>query len=151
MKNQTTNKWNWGHNIVVAFVLFCGFVIYIVVRAFQQNIDLVSDTYYLEELAYQQRIDQRSNLAHSGLEVQLKQTAGEVILQFPKTFASATGEIHFYHPSRELFDKRYEIVLNADNQQPIGKHELVKGRYKVKINWVAEDKAYFQEAEIFLK
>lgn len=122
-----------------------------VVRAFQQDVDLVSETYYLEELNYQQRIEERSNLARSGLEVGLQQTRDEVVLQFPENFKLAQGEIHFYHPSRELFDKHYEIALNDQNIQSIGKEELIRGHYKVKVSWQVEGKSYFQETEIYLK
>lgn len=142
---------NWGTGIVISFILFCSFIIYIVIRAFQQDIDLVSETYYLDELAYQERIDERSNLAHSGYRVELAQTTEEVVVRFPGSFKNATGEIYFYHPSRELFDKHYVISLDKENQQVINKSELIKGNYKVKINWEVGETAYFQETAIFLR
>jgi len=121
------------------------------VRAFQLDVDLVSENYYKDELAYQDRIDQQSNLLQSGLEVSLDQVNGDVVLNFPARFAGAEGDIHFYHPSREIFDKHYEIALNDQHQQLISKADLVKGRFKVKINWTANDTPYYQEKEVFLK
>lgn len=144
-------KWNWGHGIVLSFVLFCTFIIYIVVRAFQLDVDLVSETYYKDELAFQDRIDQRANLASSGLEVTMKQSGEDILITFPEQFAGATGVIHFYHPSREIFDKRYDILLTENHQQSIAKEELIKGRFKVKMEWVVNDTPYFQESEIFLR
>lgn len=144
-------KWNWGTGIVLAFVLFCSFILYIVVRGFQENIDLVSDTYYLDELAYQERITEHSNLHHSGLEVALSQTSSEVKLQFPEGFSDAVGEVYFYHPSREIFDRHYPISLDGQRAQLIPKEDLIKGHFKVKIQWVVNDTPYFQEAQIFLR
>lgn len=149
--NRKRLKWNWGTKIALAFVLFCSFILFMVVRAFQQNVDLVSDTYYLDELAYQTRIDERNNLAQSGLEIGLDQSQAEVILTFPEPFKEASGAIYFYHPSRKLFDKQYAIALNEDNRQVILKDALVKGRFKVRINWTVDNTPYFQEKEIFLR
>lgn len=146
-----TFPWSWAYNVVIAFVLFCSFVIYIVVRAFQQDVDLVSKTYYLDELRYQQRIEEHANLAQSGLKIALQQTQVEIVLDYPEGFSKAQGEIHFYHPSRELFDKRYAIAPGLDNRQQIAKEDLIKGRYKVKINWTVDEIPYFQETEVFLK
>lgn len=144
-------KFNWGHGIVLSFVLFCTFVVYIVFRAFQLDVDLVSDTYYLEELKYQDKIDQQSNLAYAGVQVDFNQTQDNLVLNFPEKFEAAQGEIHFYHPSREIFDKHYAITLNDQHQQVIPKTDLIKGRFKLKINWTANDTPYYQEKEVFLR
>lgn len=144
-------KFNWGHGIVVAFVLFISFILYSVFLALQTDIDLVSDTYYKDELVYQARIDEKSNLINSGVEVKMEQTGNQLLIQFPDEFAQAEGEIHFYHPSREIFDKHYEIALNQQHAQLINKDDLVKGRFKVKINWKSGNTPYFQEREVFLQ
>lgn len=144
-------KFNWGHGIVLSFVLFCTFVIYIVVQAFQLDVDLVSDTYYVDELGYQKTIDEKSNLAQSGVEVTFDQTNDQFLLKFPVQFKAAAGDIYFYHPSREIFDKHYTIALNDQNEQVISKADLIKGRFKVKINWTVNDTPYYQEKEVFLQ
>lgn len=144
-------KWNWGKGIVVAFSLFCGFVVTIVVLAFQEDFDLVSETYYQDELAFQNQIDSKRNLAQAGAEVALEQKPEEIVLDFPREFKGAEGEVHFYHPSRAIFDKKYKLALNADNQLVIDKEDLVKGRYKVQLNWTAQGVGYYQESEIFLR
>lgn len=144
-------KWNWGTGIALSFVLFCGFVIYVVVRAFQQDVDLVSDTYYKEELNYQQHINDKANLNASGLSVKTNQTTDYLAFNFPSDFKDAQGEIHFYHPSREIFDKHFVLELDSDNIQNVNKSELVKGRYKIKMNWTAGGKSYFQEDEVFVR
>lgn len=144
-------KWNWGTGIVVSFVLFCSFIIYIVVQAFQLDVDLVSENYYKDELNYQQRINDRANLESSGLSVKTNQTAELLAFSFPSDFKGAQGEIHFYHPSREIFDKHFVLALDSENVQNVRKSELVKGRYKIKMNWTAGGKSYFQEDEIFVR
>ncbi len=145
-------KFNWGHGIVVAFALFMSFVIYAVVTAFRQDVDLVSETYYKDELVYQERIDEKSNLAQSGLELKLEQTSDALIVKFPQEFSTASGDIHLFHPSREIFDKHFDIDLNDDLAHVISKENVAKGRFKVKISWATADSTnYYQEAEVFLQ
>ena len=144
-------KWNWGHGIVVAFVLFCTFIVYIVIRGFQQNIDLVSDTYYLDELDFQNRMDQKSNLANSGLSLELTQGKENIQILFPEAFRASKGTIHFYHPDRAIFDKQYTLALNDSNIQLINKGDLIKGHFKVKVNWEVGETAFFQETEMFIR
>ncbi|MEP4533455.1 MAG: FixH family protein [Cyclobacteriaceae bacterium] len=141
----------WPRGIILSFVLFCSFVIWIVIQAFQENIDLVSDTYYQDELVYQDRIDQRTNLHESGLSVAVEQTADEVVFTFPKSFSDAEGKINFYNPKNALFDKSFDIKPGEDGLQQIDKSQLVKGRYKVKVSWQSAGKGYFEENEIFIK
>lgn len=141
----------WPRGIILSFVLFCSFVIWIVIQAFQENIDLVSDTYYQDELVYQDRIDQQTNLHESGLSVTVEQTPDKVVITFPKSFSDAKGKITFYNPSNAIFDKSFDIKLSQGGLQQIDKSELVKGRYKVKLSWQSAGKGYFEENEIFIK
>lgn len=144
-------KWDWGKGIALSFVLFCGFVITIVVLAFQENIDLVSDTYYQDELVYQDRINQRINLSASGQKISLQQNEQHLILSFPEVFEAARGEVQFYHPSRAIFDKSFQIAINATNQQLIDKTQMIKGKFKVQMSWESDGKNYYQEQEVFLQ
>ena len=76
-------KWNWGTGIFLSFVLFCAFIITMVSRAFQQDISLVSETYYQEELAYESRIQDIANFEKYGSAVDITQTDRTVILTYP--------------------------------------------------------------------
>ncbi len=143
-------KFNWGHGIVVAFVLFCSFVVTIVVKAFQEDFDLVSETYYQDELNYQERIDSKANLKALGEELAFNQNDSQVVVVFPETLAEANGEIKFYYPSKALFDKEYPLKV-VGNQQVFDKADLAKGRYKVQVSWKVGEKQYYQEKEMFLK
>lgn len=143
-------KFNWGHGIVVAFVLFCSFVVTIVVKAFQEDFDLVSETYYQDELNYQERIDSKANLKALGEELAFNQNDSQVVVVFHETLAEANGEIKFYYPSKALFDKEYPLKV-VGNQQVFDKADLAKGRYKVQVSWKVGEKQYYQEKEMFLK
>ncbi|MEP0984304.1 FixH family protein [Ekhidna sp.] len=139
---------NWGHKIVIAFVLFAAFIGYMVVRAFQEDFDLVAEDYYAQEINYQQKLNKLSNTAEAGKSVLVKQRGGEVILTFPDKVA--TGNIHFYHPSRKIFDRTFEIAL-TDQVQKIKRSELVAGSYRVNITWNTDDQDFYQQSTIYIQ
>ncbi|MEP1032251.1 FixH family protein [Ekhidna sp.] len=139
---------NWGHKIVLAFILFAAFIGYMVVRAFQEDFDLVAEDYYAQEINYQQKLNKLSNTAEDGKSVVVKQKAGEILLTFPDEIA--TGNIHFYHPSRKIFDRTFEISL-TDYKQKIERSELVAGSYRVNITWRSNDTDYYQQSSIYIQ
>lgn len=139
---------NWGNKIVVAFILFAAFIGYMVVKAFQEDFDLVAEDYYAKEIAYQQKLNKLSNAAEDEMQVQVQQTVDAVTFTFPK---DAQGEIHFYHPSRKIFDKTFSISHGDDMKQEISKSELVAGNYRVNITWKADNTDYLQQSSIYLK
>lgn len=140
---------NWGKWIAVVLVLFAAFIMYMVVGAFKQNIDLVTDDYYAQEMAYDAKMQRRANLQELETKVQVQVNPEGVSLTFPES--SVSGEIHFYHPSRELFDKKYEIDLDEQNQQKIQREDLVAGKYRVNITWTQAGKEYLQQEQIFVR
>ena len=141
---------NWGNRIVVAFVIFIAFILYMVVVAFQQDFDLVAEDYYAQEINFQDKMDQIANLEDLGEKVSVNIGDKSIILTFPKD-QEPIGEIHFYHPSREIFDKKLPIAMNSENIQNIERGELVSGNYRVNISWESGGKEYFQQEKIYLQ
>jgi len=139
---------NWGNRIVLAFVLFASFIGYMVVRAFQENFDLVAEDYYAQEIAYQSKLYKLSNAAKNEMEIKIKQTAESIILSFPE---SVEGEIQFYHPSRKMFDRTFPISTLQSLNQTIDKSELVAGSYQVNISWKSDDVDYLQQTRIYIQ
>lgn len=141
---------NWEKGIILAFVLFCGFIVTIVVKAFQEDFDLVSETYYREELNYESHIQAQANLLASNDRIAVKRSPGGVDIEYPPAFADAQGTITFYHPSRAIFDRVYDLEAATGHQQ-LALEDLLKGRYRLKMQWLAGGKPYYQEQEIFIR
>ena len=139
---------NWGNRIVLAFVLFASFIGYMVVRAFQENFDLVAEDYYAQEIAYQSKLNKLSNAAENEMEIKIQQTAESIILSFPE---AVEGEIQFYHPSRKMFDRTFPISTLQSLNQTIDKSELVAGSYQVNISWKSDDVDYLQQTRIYIQ
>ena len=139
---------NWGNRIVLAFVLFAAFIGYMVVRAFQEDFDLVAEDYYAQEINYEDKMVKLANAKNSEQQISIKQETEYVLVEFSDQTVS--GTIEFYHPSKELFDKTYKINLK-DGSQQIAKEDLVPGNYRININWNAEGKDFLQESKIYIR
>ena len=140
---------NWGNSITLAFVLFAAFIGYMVVRAFQEDFDLVAEDYYALEINYEQKLNKLSNAAEAGKSVLVKQMQDEIFLTFPDK--ETTGSIHFYHPSKKIYDRTFDISLNSDQIQKIDRSELILGNYRVNITWQTDNQEFYQQSNIYIQ
>ncbi|MFY0689223.1 MAG: FixH family protein [Cyclobacteriaceae bacterium] len=138
-------KLNWGHYITIALLLFFAFIMYMVIGSFNQNIDLVSDDYYKQEIAYEDRIQQIKNQQEAKLSISAKASETGITINYP--IANAQGKIQLYRPSEAKEDKFYKI---SGNEQFIAKKDLSKGRYILKIEWGDGVESYYQEIDLFV-
>jgi hypothetical protein len=144
--NKKASFWNWGTGIVITFIIYCVFVVGAVVRSFQEDVDLVTDEYYKEELKFQQQIDRTQN-AYNAKEMFIMSTEGpQIVVTFPGSGA-LSGEVHFYRPDNPALDKRIAIDARA---MMMPKTELTAGRYKVKVTWTSGGAKYYEEQTIFI-
>jgi nitrogen fixation protein FixH len=141
---------HWGHGIAIFFTCFVAFMIFMVVKSFQQNIDLVTENYYEQELKFQQQIDKINN--NKGLEeaVAVKFSDGAITITFPK-MNNIQGDIHVFRPSDAQFDLERKIDLDLHSSQIIPVASLPAGFYRVKINWSAEGKEFYTEETINIR
>ena len=144
-------KINWGTSIVIAFVLFIGFILFFVIKSHQKQNkhDLVSDEYYKEELKYQDEIDKLQNAKNLSEEVSISKTNNGLEIDFPYQFNNdnIAGLISLTRPSNALLDFQEQIVLN--NQKVIiSKEKLVEGNWSIRIEFTSEETAYLIKESI---
>ncbi|MEM1134550.1 MAG: FixH family protein [Bacteroidota bacterium] len=148
-----TFKFNWGHGIAIFFTCFVVFILTAVFTSTKENIHLVTEDYYAKELAYQERIDEINNAKSLNTQVKMNVVDGSLQITFPKEVVSAdiTGNIHFFRPSDSKLDQLFTISLNELGVQDIKLNDMVKGHYRIKLDWVAKGQAYFFEEPIFIQ
>lgn len=140
-------KWNWGTGIALSFTVFCGLMVYMVIQSFQTDFFLVSKQYYVDELKYQERIDELKRTKNA--EILISQKAEESALHFNiDTEKRISGQIHFYRPDNALLD--HKVKFN-DSDITVEKSALVPGRYIAKISWLDQEKSYYQEKELIIQ
>ena len=142
---------NWGHGIAIFFTCFVGFILFLVVRSFQENVDLVTEDYYQQELEYQHKIEKIQNSDALETGVRITSAEGKLALQFPQMGAPVSGEVQLFRPSDARFDTLSALALDGENIQHIATSTLPAGFYRIKINWKAGDKEYYTEEALHLR
>lgn len=144
-------KLNWGHYILIAFVLFVGLILYMVMRSYQQNHDLVTENYYEKEIEFQDVINKKNKAAELEKNVTWKSNSGGVLVSFPLLDNEIKGEIVLFRPSDKLNDATFKIELDSLNQQHLTSEKVISGKYLIQIDWTAGNDNYFTEGTVFVK
>ena len=142
---------NWGNYIALSFIAFGLFIGYMAVVSFQQNVDLVAEDYYQQEIAYQDHIDKVNNTRSLSNEVTVKQQNGKLSIRFPEAMPGISGQIVLFRPSDAALDRNFEIRVNDSMEQSISTTDLAKGMYKVKVDWTNGTEDFYTEETIFIR
>lgn len=148
---MSTLKLNWGVKITGLYLGFVAIIVTLVVGSMRQDFDLVADDYYQQELEYQQVLDAGKNQLALSAPVHIHANSTMLVLDFPAEFRDKvlTGKIHFYSPVNSSWDKIVAVNTTA-NSISVARAELKNTTYKIKIDWAADGKKYYQESEINL-
>ena len=118
----------------------------VVFRAFQEDINLVANDYYQQEIEFQNQMDAISNAQNlpTPINMLIDRTAMAAAFEFPGSLP-VEGEIHFFRPSDNTLDQKIAIKLDSGMTQAISIGHLRRGLWKVKIKWHDGTKEYFEE------
>ena len=143
-------KLNWGSGIAIFYSIFVLVLVFAVFKSRNYDHSLVSDQYYADDLKYQEHYDKlvNANLLEEDLKIWNKKQKGGIELQFPKELQNVGGEIHLFCPSDSKSDLRMTIQPDTENIQFVPTEGMRKGLWKVKVDWTAENKAYYKEEVI---
>jgi nitrogen fixation protein FixH len=145
-------KLNWGASIVIAFVLFIGFIMFMVVQMMSKQElehDLVVESYYQKELTYQDDLDSAQNAADLDKAVDIYKTAEGLSIVFPSEFEpdGLKGEVYFYRPSDKTLD--FTVKLETSKPEFVIPNSLIQtGRWNVNLKFTYQDTNYFIQKEI---
>jgi hypothetical protein len=141
---------NWGHKLILVFILFGSMISYLVYRSVTTNFDLVSKEYYKEELAYQQVIDgtRRASLLTS--KVTITRQSDSVVISFPQEMktGSIKGMAWFYYAPDERRDRRLQLEATGGNEIKFSSSLFIPGNYTAKISWENEGLHYYTEQSV---
>ncbi|GGF29523.1 FixH family protein [Echinicola rosea] len=140
---------NWGKGIVLFFVVFVTFVFTMVgICMKQDDIHLVTQNYYEEEIKYQEQIEKASNAAMLDQEVMVFDVGQkELLVDLEK---GAKGTLWLFRPSDARLDQKISLEFDSPKQQTVSLRELKSGYWKVKLAWEVGGKAYYEEKKITL-
>lgn len=138
-------KFTWAHGIITALGLFIAFILYLIFifPIGQQNSELVTETYYDDELVYQQVINAKKNAESLSAKPLYTQNAEGISISFPEELANVEKiKFHLYRTNDKTLDIHKEVSLNAQNSFEIPKKVLAKGAYTLKLHWEKDKKNY---------
>jgi hypothetical protein len=140
-------KMNWGTGITLVIVLFVVSILSVVFMAMNERVDLVRDDYYDQELRHQSRIEEVARTQAQKFVPTINILSDEIVLTFPMSMGrdSASGSVLLYRPSDRTRDVRFALVLNPHNTQAIPTRPLIPGLWRVKVEWMMAEKAYYHE------
>jgi hypothetical protein len=146
-------KINWGGGIVITIVVMVTFMLVLVFIATRQDYYLVDKDYYQKAVNYQEQIDKINNANSLDEKVNIQYNNKLLKLQFPNFFQndSLAGTINLYSPVNEKYDLNLSLKIDTSLSQFVSLAKLPKGRYKVKLDWTANEKPFYQEIEIMHK
>lgn len=139
---------NWGHKIIIVFVLFAAGILTLVTKSMRTRIDMVTPDYYAEELKYQQVIDGRREALNLSAPVSINQSDESIGLLFPSEMhgVSLKGNVLFYRASDSRQDITVPLQPDESGLLLVNKNRFSKGNYRVQLQWEARGKTYYQES-----
>ena len=138
-------KLNWGKSIVLAMVLFIGFIMFMVVQMIVQpeyDHDLVVEEYYKKELTLNDKLDHIENGREFESDIKFLGNTNGLLLQFPESLTALSNlNVEAYRPSDKDLD--FNTNLNIDeNREALVNKPLARGIWKFSISFSLEDKEY---------
>ncbi len=142
---------SWGYRIAILTGSFVLFMTAMVISAFRQNFDLVTEDYYGRELVFQQQIDKQQNQSTLTTEFTYVVNDSIVSVIFPNELKGQkiVGKMLFFRPSDAKKDLLIDIELK-DGVQNFSKELFSLGMYKLQIDYETSTKKYFEEKQIMI-
>lgn len=143
-------SFNWGHGIIVTFVLFGAFMAYFYVNMSKESIELVGKNYYADGQAFQQKINERKQTAALSSKASLDFSSDfkQAKIQFPASVS--IGNLVFYRPSNGRQDKTLQVSADSTGLALINTPFLVRGPWNVSLTWEKDGKSYIEEQRILI-
>lgn len=143
-------KLNWGTKIASVYIAFVAFIIVMVYLSFGEKYDLVTEDYYAQELAFQDKIDAKNRL--ESLDENLHTSIENEYLKVDFPHAETTelnGNIHCFRPS----DESKDFVVKLENEKKakhIPLNQFSSGKYLLKISWEADNHSFYAEKTVVI-
>lgn len=146
-------KFNWGTGILITIIVFMIITLGTIFTFMNEKVDLVTDNYYEKELKYQQQIDKLTRTHEMRMDVEIQLTNEGIVLTFPDSIIGGqiSGNVFLYRPSDSNYDVKLPIQDLKNNQMIITTEKIIKGFWKVKVEWSANNDSFFSEKSIIVQ
>ncbi len=145
-------KWNFGTGIAVVYSIFALSMLTAAIRSTRYDVGLVKKDYYADDLNYQQHFDKIQNEKTSIDRLKISRDTEGVclILHFPKNQPVPKGTITLFRPSKVGIDETFSINTDHNNEVHVPIKTLLRGAWKLQIDWRANGTGFYREESITL-
>ena len=145
-------KFNFGTGIFVFMTLFIAALIFFVVFAYRQDVNLVHDNYYEKGVDHSSQMKKIARSASAAEEIEVTDDGNFIRIVFPPVLAAniENGNIMFFRPSDHLRDVKQPLELRG-NVFIGSKEQLIPGRYIVKITWQSNSQDFEVNKPLIVK
>lgn len=152
--NTESSGFNWGKGITLVIVLFIIATLTVVAFIISLDYHMVTDNHYEKAENYQEHIDRVEQAGALEEPVEINYMGQEQLLQirFPESLSDSEprGTIELYRPNDASKDQKITLQLDGNGTQNIPGHNLLKGKWIVKVTWSTGPKSYYHQKSIFL-
>jgi nitrogen fixation protein FixH len=148
---MSTHKLTHSGNILL--IGFAGMLVMMSVLVYlsmKQDVSMVSNNYYEQELVYQHKLDAMNNTISYDKLFSLTANNGEVLLQIPASLSKGIteGSVYFYCPSNEKLDYKENLKATPTGTYLFSKNIFQGAGYKVKVSFHSGGKDYYKELKL---
>jgi hypothetical protein len=138
---------DWGKGITLTLIVFGIIMISMVTICVKQDdLHLVTQNYYEEEIKYQDHIDKMINASHLDHEVLVYDNQLKTVdLHLP---VGAKGMLHLFRPSDARLDQKISFDITDQAVNSVNVKDLKPGYWRVKLTWSENGISYFKEEKI---
>lgn len=143
---------NWGTKIVLSFVGFALIMLTMVMISVNEDVNLVAEDYYTQEIEYEDQIERMKNtrgLVEAPTITHNRDTK-TITLAFPKALGPdfLEGEIYMFRPSDSRYDVKANVELNENFEFSIPIENRKKGLWKIKLLWSNGEIEFYDEKKV---
>lgn len=139
---------NWGKGIVIGMGLFMAFIITLVTIMMRQDIDLVREDYYQQELEYNKQYDAESNYLSAQKAIEIESKSDTLFLHFPADFQTGKASIQLQRPNNK--DQDIELTIDVRKQVKIPLKHIEKGQFNCTVSGMYQGKKYQMSQQLVL-
>jgi hypothetical protein len=148
--NKPTTYWPYG--IIVAFLIFCSFMIGFAVYSTNNKTELLADDYYDQGIRYQEVIDGMARMKQLNQGELLSMVSDSITIALPNALISAdSGSLRFYKPDSEALDFSKELVALEGGKWQLAKAEFSPGPWQVVVEVYREGELYYHEQRMVIE
>ncbi|MFD2202582.1 FixH family protein [Shivajiella indica] len=138
---------DWGKGITLSLIVFGVIIISMVTICVKQDdLHLVTQNYYEEEIKYQDQIDKMVNAGQLDHEVLIYNNQSKIVdLHLP---VGAKGTLHLFRPSDARLDQKITFEITDPAVNSVDVKSLKPGYWRVKLTWVENGVGYYKEEKI---